>query len=265
VEPGGRLPSLQLDPMNDRASGYAGCNHFFASYQLRDASLHFGPVGTTRRICAEPAMAIEQAFLQALQRTRGWQVDGAQLLLLAADEVLMRFVAAAAQTSTADPTSFAFHSAVLEGEPVRLEHGEYRVPAAPGSASAITVRLTDHRAFARVEGKQTAVAVLVTSLGGTGSFFELALLRNGDGGWLNEDTVLLGDRVRVHAMAIEGDVVTLDMTIHAARDPMCCPTLKVVKSWRIRHGKLVEVSPRARGQGVTSAIYPGGSSARAPS
>jgi hypothetical protein len=65
---------------------------------------------------------------------------------------------------------------------VTLRNGEYRDPAAPGSAAATVVKLTDLRAFSAVNGRDAAAVVIVTNSGGSGTFFDLALLVKGEGG-----------------------------------------------------------------------------------
>jgi heat shock protein HslJ len=47
--------------------------------------LTFGGIGATRMMCAEPAMATERAFLDALGATRAARVENRQLVLLDAE------------------------------------------------------------------------------------------------------------------------------------------------------------------------------------
>lgn len=76
----------------------------------------------------------------------------------------------------ADLESLVLRSSVFSDEPVTLIHGEYRAPAAPGSASEVIIRLTDKRVFGVLDGKPTGALIVATSTGGTGTFYELALL-----------------------------------------------------------------------------------------
>lgn len=71
-----------------RASGYAGCNQWFASVESDDSgNLGFGAIGSTRRMCEPQAMAVERAFLDALARTRAADHDAsARTLRLIGDE-----------------------------------------------------------------------------------------------------------------------------------------------------------------------------------
>lgn len=71
-----------------RASGYAGCNQWFASVESDDGNnLRFGAIGSTRRMCEPQAMAVERAFLDALAHTRAAGHDAyARTLRLIGDE-----------------------------------------------------------------------------------------------------------------------------------------------------------------------------------
>jgi len=131
----------------------------------------------------------------------------------------------------------ALQSKVVTPGPVTLTNGEYHAPAAPGSASEVAVRLTDKVAFGG-PGGDTAAIVVQSSLGGSGTFYELALLSRRAEGWVNTDTVLLGDRVKVRAVAIEGNVVTADLLTHAPGEPLCCPTAETRRRFEIRGGRL---------------------------
>lgn len=65
----------------DRASGYAGCNRWFASAERTDQALEFGDIGLTRMMCAPPSMEAERAFTTALNDTRGFRIENGELVL----------------------------------------------------------------------------------------------------------------------------------------------------------------------------------------
>ncbi|MDZ5601390.1 META domain-containing protein [Pseudomonas sp. RP23018S] len=58
-----------------RAYGNAGCNHWFAPYTLNGDALHFGHVGSTRKLCAPALMEQEGRFLKALETVQRWDVS----------------------------------------------------------------------------------------------------------------------------------------------------------------------------------------------
>ncbi len=49
-----------------KLSGFAGCNRFMGRYELSGTKLTIGPLATTRKLCAGPAMSQEQLLLLAL-------------------------------------------------------------------------------------------------------------------------------------------------------------------------------------------------------
>jgi len=70
----GRNP-VSLTFSEDRAYGNAGCNHWFASYQLDGQQIRFSQIGSTRKMCAEHLMKQEQHFLHLLSQIERWDVS----------------------------------------------------------------------------------------------------------------------------------------------------------------------------------------------
>lgn len=75
--------------------GNAGCNSFFGSLEKSESGVKVGPLGSTRMACAEPIMDRENKFLDALQNTTIFEVNGDQLACLDADRKLLIELAAA--------------------------------------------------------------------------------------------------------------------------------------------------------------------------
>jgi len=75
-------PTLTLGA-DGRAYGSAGCNHWFAPYQLDGKRLSFGTVGSTRKLCS-PATLMEQEahFFKALEAIEHWDVSPIEQLRL---------------------------------------------------------------------------------------------------------------------------------------------------------------------------------------
>jgi len=60
--------TLRFEP--DRVSGFSGCNNFSATLDYgSDGAVRLGEVRLTRRICGQPAMAMEVQIVRALRRT----------------------------------------------------------------------------------------------------------------------------------------------------------------------------------------------------
>lgn len=58
-----------------RAYGSAGCNHWFASYQVDGDKLQFSQGGVTRKMCPPALMEQEQRFIKALDQVRRWDTS----------------------------------------------------------------------------------------------------------------------------------------------------------------------------------------------
>ena len=67
-----------------RVSGNAGCNHYFASYQVDGDKLTLGVIGSTEMFCQEPegVMETESAFLKNLSNVAAFNIEGDRLVLL---------------------------------------------------------------------------------------------------------------------------------------------------------------------------------------
>ncbi len=73
--------TLTLDS-DGRAFGSGGCNHWFASYKLDGNNLSFGPLGSTRKMCAEALMDQEQRYFEALSKVQRWDNSATEQLQL---------------------------------------------------------------------------------------------------------------------------------------------------------------------------------------
>ena len=124
----------------------------------------------------------------------------------------------------------------------QLRNGEYREQAAPGSASAVVVKLGPFVSKGQVDNRDVAAAVIVTDAGGSGTFSDLALfIRRGDE-WQNADLFALGDRVKVEALRLVAEQIVVELIIHGPRDPLCCPTQRVTRRFALKGERLIAVS-----------------------
>ena len=124
---------------------------------------------------------------------------------------------------------------------VRLSDGEYREPAAPGSAMETVVMLTEDVAFGQIaDGREAAAAILVTDPGGSGTFYSLALVVMEDGVPANIASTALGDRVQIQDIYFQDGEIVVRMITQGPNDPMCCPTQEVVQTYVLEDGELVQ-------------------------
>jgi heat shock protein HslJ len=124
----------------------------------------------------------------------------------------------------------------------QFTRGEYRESAAPGAATEIVVRLTGNIVVEKIDGKDVAVVILITDPGGSGTFYDLALLIKGPQDWVNTNVVHLGDRVKIHSLAIKNDMIVVDMTTHGPDDPMCCPSRRVIQRYAMENDRFVKAN-----------------------
>ena len=93
VQPGEGKELHMILRGEDQVAGYAGCNQFTGSVTVTGDGLAFGPMASTRRMCAD-VMAQEDAFLQALESAHRYEISGEDLAVEnGAGEVVMRFAA----------------------------------------------------------------------------------------------------------------------------------------------------------------------------
>ena len=240
-----RQPLILLDPVQKKATGFSGCNNFFGGYELDGESLKFGPIGATRRFCEGASGEVEMRLMEALDKTRLWNIADGLLILFDNTHVLARFTRVGKDAPEPDLGSMTFLSTWFPSGKVTLSRGEYREPAAPDSASEIMVKLSDKKVFGVINGRQSGAAVLITDPGGSGTFYDLALLSKEAEGWVNRDISFLGDRVKIHTIEIKNNEIVVAMTTHGPSDPMCCPTLEVKKRFAVQEDRLV---PAAGGE-----------------
>lgn len=230
---------IRFDSEKKQVAGFGGCNRFFGGYQLTGASLTIGPLGSTRRACPAPYSGFETGFLKAIEATDEWKIESGHLALMKEGKTLVQFEVEKEAPSLPDLGSMTFLSTVLPAGKVTLTNGEYRESAAPGSASQIIVRLAETRAFGEIGEKPVGTVILVTETGGSGIFYDLALLVKDGGKWANTDVAFLGDRVKIDSIKIKADTIALTMKIHKEGDPQCCPSLDVVKRFKVNNGRMV--------------------------
>jgi basic membrane protein A len=117
----------------------------------------------------------------------------------------------------------------------QLVDGSFEEEAAPGSASKNTVQLSDMIAFGDLDadGVDDAAVVLISSGGGSGTFYDLAVVLDRNGQPVPAATAFLGDRIQLNAISIDDGQVVLDYLTQGPDDPMPNPTQQVNESYRI--------------------------------
>jgi hypothetical protein len=151
-------------------------------------------------------------------------------------------VVAAAEITTDTLKNLVYHG--IYDTPVQLSNGIYEgEPFVEGGASRPTVTLADPfmaMGDLNADGVADGVVVLVENSGGSGSFVYLAAVVSQGGKPVNVATQFLEDRLQVEQLSIADGVITVNAAMHAADDPMCCPSIKSTLTFRLEGDKLVE-------------------------
>ena len=98
------------------------------------------------------------------------------------------------------------------------------------------------------DGAADAVAVLDNQSSGSGRFVYLVAVLNGLADPKPTGALLLGDRVQIKSLVVDGTRIVADMVVQGAADPLCCPSQKVRKVFGLEDGQLVEQSSEDIGQ-----------------
>ena len=122
---------------------------------------------------------------------------------------------------------------------VQLQDGRFEQGTA-GGTDHISIVLTNFVAAGDLDGDGTdEIAALISeNFGGTGVFVFLAVYKivNGSAAFLTSSVV--DDRPQLTALSIENGEIFLDATIHTMDDPMCCPTLRTTRHYRLIEDQL---------------------------
>ena len=159
-------------------------------------------------------------------------------------------VAACAPTGTAasgvtssvvppDPSNATFK---IERDTVALVNGRAEREAAPGSATKVTTTLADPRASGDVDGdgRPDTVVVLIYQPGSSGTFSYVAVLLNAAGGVTTAPAVLLGDRIKITGVKLDGRTIVVDALDRTAGQPLSeSPSVASTKRFVVDRGALV--------------------------
>ena len=122
---------------------------------------------------------------------------------------------------------------------VQLKNGKYE-QGVEGSDEYIAVVMTDFVSAGDLDGdgKDEVAALISENYSGTGVFVFLAIYKEVNGTPTFVTSAIVDDRPQLSALFIRDGEVFLDATIHATDDPMCCPTLRTTRHYRLVNEQL---------------------------
>ena len=126
-----------------RVTGSAGCNQYFASYEVKGESISIAMPGATRRFCAEPEGIMDQeaSFLEALRSASTFRLEGERLALRAPGGALALTLVRDATTRSGIRFDLdRVNADGLQGPPdgLRALHYEYCIPDRPEAIQNVT-------------------------------------------------------------------------------------------------------------------------------
>jgi hypothetical protein len=129
----------------------------------------------------------------------------------------------------------------VEGGKVPLTAGRWTDPE---GGSTFTLHPTHAIADLDGDGNADAVAILVESTGGTGSFYYMFAILNREGQPTQAgEPEWLGDRTVIQRITIDRNgVISVQYITHGDNDPSCCPTMRIEDRFRVEKGKLVGIT-----------------------
>lgn len=140
---------------------------------------------------------------------------------------------------------------------VQLTDGAFE-QGMPGSDDYISITVTDFTARGDLDGDgfDEYVALVAENYGGTGVFVFLVVFRDVNGRLVFQTSIGVDDRPQLNELSISNREVSLDVTTHRPDEPMCCPTLKSARHYRLVNNQLrltdyVTFTPDGRPRTIT--------------
>lgn len=131
----------------------------------------------------------------------------------------------------------------IEGRDVTLVNGMSEVAAALGSAAQVTTQTTSHMAEGDLQqgtgATRDGAVVLTQNTGGSGIFYYVGAVvqQSGQIYVAADNTYLLGDRVVIKKIMIDGRMIHVTYMDRNATDPMTTePSVEVTKKYAIKGG-----------------------------
>ena len=80
-------PTMIFEKEDSKVAGFAGCNNYFATYNVSGNALSFGPAGATRKLC--PDMSVEDVFFKNLPNISRFEIVKKELYLYDKNDELL--------------------------------------------------------------------------------------------------------------------------------------------------------------------------------
>ncbi len=117
---------------------------------------------------------------------------------------------------------------------VQLTDGKFE-EGMPGGDNFLSVVMTDLVAVGdlNADGVDEVATLVSENYGGSGVFVFLAVYANVNGTLTFLTSSMVDDRPQSNALSIDKGEIFLDAIIHGPDEPMCCPTLRTTRHYRL--------------------------------
>lgn len=233
----------------------ADCNNVLGQYVPTDGGALTVTLGPAT-LAACPDGSRGDQFVALLGSAARYFFDGDQLFIdLAADGGTMAFTAAGDSAANAADDTMTDLSAYTDA----LSNLTYPGPFPGGAITLVNGRANyddegSGAPYVRLittlpvvgdldgDGKQDALALLEDNSSGSGRFLFLSAVLDTLGNPQPTDLVMLGDRVGLKALAIDGSGIAADLISQGTGDAACCAGTNTWQVWELRDGQLVVLS-----------------------
>jgi len=162
-----------------------------------------------------------------------------------------------APDSVTKSTSIFATSTTVPGEVTKIRNAQYQLGATdalqivqltdgrfeqgtPSGTDFVSVAMTDFIAVGDLnsDGENEVAALVSENYGGSGVFVFLTVYANVNGKLTFQTSTMVDDRPQLNALSIDNNEIFLDVVIHGSDDPMCCPTLRTARHYRLVDNQL---------------------------
>jgi len=126
---------------------------------------------------------------------------------------------------------------------VQLTDGKFE-QSTPGGTDYLSVNVTSFAARGDLneDGVSEIAALVAENYGGTGVFVFLAVYEEVNGTLAFQTSALVDDRPQLNKISIGDGEIFLDAVIHGGDEPMCCPTLRTTRHYRLTDANQLEMT-----------------------
>ncbi|MBU2922723.1 META domain-containing protein [Winogradskyella psychrotolerans] len=81
---------INFDDTNNKVAGFAGCNSFFGNYSIENNTISFGSIGSSRKLCPNPIMDIENQLLKTLNSVTSFSTQDNEISFYSNNTVVFK-------------------------------------------------------------------------------------------------------------------------------------------------------------------------------